>query len=92
MGVNKGDQVVAYDGVGFFSAPRLWWMFKYFGYDNVKILDGGFSMWEREHADLIERGPPTTHAEGNVRQCDYSAVNGCVVVGKHPNYAVHGVV
>jgi len=48
LGIGDGETVVAYDGSGIFSAPRLWWMFKAMGHDNVKVLDGGFPKWKRE--------------------------------------------
>merc|ERR1711973_299391 len=28
-----------------FSSPRLWWMFRVFGHDNVSILNGGLTSW-----------------------------------------------
>jgi thiosulfate/3-mercaptopyruvate sulfurtransferase len=37
--------IVLYDSVGCFSAPRLWWTFRVFGFSDVKILDGGLPAW-----------------------------------------------
>jgi len=48
LGIGDGETVVAYDGAGTFSAPRLWWTLKAFGHRNVKVLDGGFPKWKRE--------------------------------------------
>lgn len=48
LGIGDGETVVAYDGSGNFSAPRIWWMFKAMGHDKVKVLDGGFPKWKRE--------------------------------------------
>ncbi|MGB3387883.1 MAG: rhodanese-like domain-containing protein, partial [Pseudaminobacter sp.] len=31
MGISADDTVVVYDGPGFFSAPRVWWMFRVMG-------------------------------------------------------------
>src|SRR5215469_6910315 len=41
LGIGDGDMVVVYDSMGIFSAPRVWWMFKAFGHDQVAVLDGG---------------------------------------------------
>ena len=30
------------------SAARCWWMFKYFGHDDVSILNGGLMAWQTE--------------------------------------------
>jgi len=56
LGIGNGDSVVVYDGSGIFSAPRVWWMFKAMGHDDVKVLDGGFPKWKRE-ARAVEDGP-----------------------------------
>lgn len=45
LGVGAGMKVIVYDTLGLFSAARAWWMFRYFGHDNVAILDGGLPAW-----------------------------------------------
>ncbi|MCQ8781646.1 3-mercaptopyruvate sulfurtransferase [Mangrovibrevibacter kandeliae] len=46
LGIRAGDTIVVYDGMGLFSAPRVWWMFRTFGASDVRILDGGFPAWQ----------------------------------------------
>ncbi|WP_102958237.1 3-mercaptopyruvate sulfurtransferase [Mangrovicella endophytica] len=46
LGVTESDTIVVYDGIGLFSAPRVWWMFRTFGARDVRILDGGFPAWQ----------------------------------------------
>lgn len=48
MGISADDTIVVYDGPGFFSAPRVWWMFRLMGARNVFVLDGGFDGWKAE--------------------------------------------
>ncbi|EED36677.1 mercaptopyruvate sulfurtransferase [Luminiphilus syltensis NOR5-1B] len=48
LGVNQDDTVVIYAHQGSVSAPRIWWMFRVFGYDNVRVLNGGFEAWRDE--------------------------------------------
>lgn len=48
MGVGDGHQVVVYDGSGIMSAPRVWWLFKLMGQENVAVLDGGLPKWLAE--------------------------------------------
>ncbi|KAF9208211.1 hypothetical protein BGZ59_010744 [Podila verticillata] len=45
LGISNDDHVVVYDTAGFFSAPRVYWMFKAFGHNKVSVLDGGFKAW-----------------------------------------------
>lgn len=49
MGISKDDTIVVYDGMGLFSAARVWWTFRLFGAENVFILDGGFPKWKAEN-------------------------------------------
>jgi thiosulfate/3-mercaptopyruvate sulfurtransferase len=46
MGIRRDDTIVVYDGPGFFSAPRVWWMFRVMGAEKVYLLDGGFDGWK----------------------------------------------
>jgi thiosulfate/3-mercaptopyruvate sulfurtransferase len=48
MGIGDGLTVIVYDGLGLFSAPRVWWMFRTFGVRDVYILDGGMPKWKAE--------------------------------------------
>ncbi|MEP9373258.1 3-mercaptopyruvate sulfurtransferase [Mesorhizobium sp. KR1-2] len=46
MGISADDTIVVYDGPGFFSAARVWWMFRVMGVYQVYVLDGGFDRWK----------------------------------------------
>ena len=44
-GIGEGVFVVAYDHGGKGSAPRLWWLLRHFGHEEVAVLRGGFESW-----------------------------------------------
>jgi thiosulfate/3-mercaptopyruvate sulfurtransferase len=46
MGISNDQRVIVYDADGLFSAPRVWWMFRAFGYENVAVMSGGFRNWK----------------------------------------------
>lgn len=48
LGISQTDTIVVYDGVGLYSAPRVWWSFLIFGAKSVYILDGGLPTWKAE--------------------------------------------
>jgi thiosulfate/3-mercaptopyruvate sulfurtransferase len=52
LGIERSDHVVIYDGMGLFSAPRVWWMFKIYGYDKVSMLNGGFPKWKADGREI----------------------------------------
>ncbi len=57
LGVGDGHQVVIYDALGLFSAPRVWWTFRLMGKTDVAVLDGGFAKWQAE-GRAVEDLPP----------------------------------
>ncbi len=57
VGVSDASSVVVYDGSGVnLSAARVWWMFRYFGFDRVAVLDGGLRHWIAS-GHPVESGP-----------------------------------
>ncbi|RUY64779.1 sulfurtransferase, partial [Mesorhizobium sp. M7A.F.Ca.CA.001.09.2.1] len=67
MGVSADDTIVVYDGPGFFSAPRAWWMFRVMGVFQTYILDGGFDGWKAAGrpvtAEPTKIAPSVFHAD-----------------------------
>jgi thiosulfate/3-mercaptopyruvate sulfurtransferase len=45
LGVENNHHVVIYDRGDYTGAPRAWWMFRVFGHERVKVLDGGLKKW-----------------------------------------------
>src|SRR5581483_9814800 len=61
LGIGDQDTIVVYDGMGLFSAPRVWWTFRLFGAEKVFVLDGGLPKWKAEgrplEAGIVTRAP-----------------------------------
>lgn len=57
LGLGDGNRIVVYDGLGLFSAARVWWMFRVFGHDDVAVLDGGLRKWKAEGRPLESDAP-----------------------------------
>lgn len=54
--------VVAYDDSRFAFASRLWWLLRYCGHDNVKVLDGGYRAWRDANLPIDRELPKTKTA------------------------------
>jgi len=60
-GINDGDAVVCYDDSDGAGAARAWWVLKWAGVENVRILDGGYRAWAGHGiivSDRYESGRP----------------------------------
>ena len=55
LGINNEKRVVVYDVYGMQSAARTWWMFRFFGHENVSVLDGGLPKWINEGNKISSR-------------------------------------
>jgi len=59
MGISRDDTIVVYDGPGFFTAPRVWWMFRTMGATRVVVLEGGVDGWKAEGRFVTEKPTKT---------------------------------
>ncbi|MBD3773126.1 MAG: sulfurtransferase [Rhodobacteraceae bacterium] len=48
LGIGSDTMVIAYDDGNNLFAARLWWVLNYYGYDKVRVLDGGWDLWVAE--------------------------------------------
>jgi len=62
LGVGAGNKVVVYDSTFTMWATRVWWMLKAFGFDDVAVLDGGFTAWQAARGPVTDK--PTAHPKG----------------------------
>ena len=48
LGIGDGAGVIAYDSARSLNAARLWWVLRYYGHGDVRVLNGGFDKWAAE--------------------------------------------
>ncbi|MFC5822846.1 sulfurtransferase [Nonomuraea insulae] len=66
LGVSDGRPVVVYDDAGSTVAARAWWALRYYGHQDVHVLDGGLPAW-------IEAGLPITKDTPEPVEGDFTA-------------------
>ncbi|MGO9883500.1 MAG: sulfurtransferase [Solirubrobacteraceae bacterium] len=73
-GVDSARPVVVYDAATSMAAARAWWLLRYFGHGDVRVLDGGLAAWARS-GFALEAGPGTGDGGG-----DFTASPGAMPV------------
>ncbi len=69
LGVSNDSIVVVYDTEGGPWCARLWWALRYYGHNEVKLLDGGFKKWQLESRPVQKEitSPPAASFKAEVR-------------------------
>lgn len=57
-GIDDGASVVVYDGGGNLAAARAWWLLRWAGVDDIRLLDGALPAWTTAGLPLAEGDPP----------------------------------
>jgi thiosulfate/3-mercaptopyruvate sulfurtransferase len=56
-GVDADTSVVVYDDLGGAFAARLWWLLRWLGHRDVRLLDGGIQAWSAAGGALTTEAP-----------------------------------
>jgi thiosulfate/3-mercaptopyruvate sulfurtransferase len=71
-GIRNDDTVVLYGGNNNWFAAYAYWQFKYYGHENVKLLDGGRKKWELDGRELVKDVPAREKTSYQARTPDSS--------------------
>jgi thiosulfate/3-mercaptopyruvate sulfurtransferase len=69
LGIGNDTAVVVADHSGGHFATRLWWALKYYGHDDVAILDGGYTKWIAEGRPMTADRPSVQRREFTPAEC-----------------------
>jgi len=62
-GISSDNTIVLYGGNNNWFAAYAYWLFKYRGVENVKLLNGGRKKWELESRELTQDEPDRSKAD-----------------------------
>jgi len=63
LGITPESQVVLYDEHLTNRAARIWWILRFWGILDVKLLNGGWKGWSAAHAPITQETPKVESAE-----------------------------
>ena len=55
LGLNNQDEIIIYDNSPLLSSARAWFLFRYFGHENIFILNGGLKNWEKNGGEITNK-------------------------------------
>lgn len=53
LGINNSSKIIVYDNLGIYTSPRVWWMFRVMGHENISVLDGGLPSWVNQGFETV---------------------------------------
>lgn len=62
LGIGADSTVVVYDDADAKDAARIWWLLRYWGVNDVRLLNGGWKAWQAEGRPTEAKEPPPAKA------------------------------
>jgi len=59
-GIKQDTEIILYGDFNNWFAAFAFWVFKYYGHENIKIMNGGRKKWELENKEYTTEEPETT--------------------------------
>ncbi len=72
LGISKDTTIVFYGDKSNWFATYAFWLFRYYGHENLKIMDGGRAKWEQEKRPMTKVAPEYPQSEYTAKVSDQS--------------------
>jgi len=71
-GITPDTEVILYGDFNNWFAAFVFWVFKYYGHKNIKIMNGGRKKWELENRDYTKDEPQISESSYSAQTADES--------------------
>lgn len=84
-GINEGAPIIVYDAADAMSAARAWWLLRWAGCTDVRVLDGGIAEWRRRGLPVEATVPAPPRGNVVVRPGGMPTLDGeqALALGRH---------
>ncbi len=65
IGISNNSQIIVYDE-NLVPSSRFWWMCKYIGLENVKVMNGGINAWKSLGYEVTDIPTPLPEHQGKI--------------------------
>jgi thiosulfate/3-mercaptopyruvate sulfurtransferase len=86
-GIGDDDEVVVYDQATSLAAGRAWWVLRWAGHPQVRVLDGGLDAWRRAGMQVTTEVPHAPPGDLTVRPGSVPVLD----AGSAADMARHGI-
>jgi thiosulfate/3-mercaptopyruvate sulfurtransferase len=80
-GITEHSRVVVYDGKESYAAARAWWVLRWVGVSDVRVLDGGYAAWVSAGLPVSTDEPADRHGDIVVRPGQLPTLDAAAAAG-----------
>ena len=90
LGLDINDNIVIYDDGTFFDASRVFWTLEVYGFQNVKLLNGGYEQWKNSKFPVTTKIPKTTKSKyiANINNKRLATKFSTLIATKNPKHII----
>ena len=87
-GITNEHTIVVYDQLNSMFAARAWWLLKWAGLNNVKVLNGGYQAWLAEDGTTDAKAPLVSPSHFSISPNNQWVVNADTLVTEPEKYLI----
>ncbi len=92
LGIHNSSTIVVYDNLGIYTSPRVWWMLKTMGHEEVYVLNGGLPAWIEKGYETVDQYVPASATGDFTADFDTNKVKDLIFIDSNISQQSHVVI